>query len=406
MGPRPNALPTGVDDITGDVTDPTTVISLGIGVKSRFGNTAGAVLYTSDAGIDVTGDYAGQEENTSAINYGQIISGLLSLAPGGNFVTKQYTFFTPFSRSLIALVAGFFDETYITKPATSRPGNSEIYLVGKGFKGLSMELTEALTERSELFQTLGVNPTTLGSLVTPEILAVIDPVLYTIAEEFFMNIQIKFIEEYLEVFNNYMDNMAELEANVSKSVAEAEETWLRENVVIPIKPEQSLTWYLHNKGKGYKQTGSRQTGSRQTSGMQSGGMQTSGVQSGGGYNDGDDTPTDENNYPGALQESENTIPVGFLPGNQLVGDDAGRNYAGALNALPLMEQTNEGGVNARIWNQAPGNAVGGGLVGANVVDANVVDPDASLLDYKEITVETEKQDDNSSNEGKKTINIT
>ena len=134
MGPRPNALPEGLEDITGDVTDPNTVISLGIGVKSRFTNTAGAVLYTSDVGIDVTGDYAGQEENTSAINYGQIISGLLALAPGGNFVTKQYTFFTPFSRSLIALVASFFEETYITKPATSRPGNSEVYLVGKGFK--------------------------------------------------------------------------------------------------------------------------------------------------------------------------------------------------------------------------------------------------------------------------------
>ena len=381
MGPRPNALPDGFDDITGDVTDPNTVISLGIGVKSRFANTAGAVLYTSDAGIDVTGDYAGQEENTSAINYGQIISGLLSLAPGGNFVTKQYTFFTPFSRSLIALVAGFFDETYITKPATSRPGNSEIYLVGKGFKGLSTELTEALSERSELFQTLGVNPTTLGSLVTPDILAQVDPMLFTVAEEFFMNIQIKFIEEYLEVFNNHMDNMADLEASLSKNVKEAEENWLKENAVVPIKPEQSLTWNRQNKEKGKGR-----------------------IYKGGdnGYNDNEDITTDDNNFPGSLEASQNSIPVGYLPGNQLVGDEPGRNFVAALNALPLMEQTNAGGVNATIWNQSPGN-VGGGAVVMNSASAT----DESILDYKEITVETEKQEDgsNSSNEGKKMINI-
>ena len=398
MGPRPNALPEGFDDITGDVTDPNTVISLGIGVKSRFVNTAGAFLYTSDAGIDVTSDYAGQEENTSAINFGQIISGLLSLAPGGNFVTKQYTFFTPFSRSLIALVAGFFDETYITKPATSRPGNSEIYLVGKGFKGLSTEMTEALTERSELFQTLGVNPTTLGSLVMPDILAQVDPVLFTIAEEFFMNIQIKFIEEYLEVFNNHMDKMAELETSVSKNVKEAEDTWLRENAVVPIKPEQSLTWYLHNKEKG------RYKGKKQN---------------GGGYNDGednyDDPTTDDNNFPGSIEASQNSIPVGFLPGNKLVGNEPGRLYVEATNALPLMEQTNAGGVNAAIWNQSPGTVGGASVAGASVAGASVAGAsvagasvaDESILDYKEITVETEKQEDNTNNssEGKKTINI-
>lgn len=170
MGPAPNALPEGFDEIDGNVTDSNTVMTMGIAVKTRFAETAGTMLYTSADGVDVAGDYAEQEENTSANNYGQIISGLISLAPGGNFVIKQHTFFTPFSRSLIALVAGFFEETYITKPLTSRPANSEIYLVGKGFKGLDPAMTEALIERSDLFKTLGTNPTTLGSLVTDEVL--------------------------------------------------------------------------------------------------------------------------------------------------------------------------------------------------------------------------------------------
>ena len=302
MGPRPNALPEGLDDITGDVRDPNTVISLGIGVKSRFLNTSGAVLYTSDIGIDVTKDYAGQEENTSNLNYGQIISGLLALAPGGNFVTKQYTFFTPFSRSLIAIVSGFFEETYIAKPATSRPGNSEIYLIGKGFKGISTEMTEALTERSELFQTLGVNPSTLGSLVTPELLAVVDPVLYKIAQEFFMDIQIKFIQEYSDAFKDYNGYMDVLEGNVEQLIKDTEKKWLQENGVIAVKPQESLTQFIDKSRK---------------------------PRVGGGG--------DDNNYPSA---NINNIPVGEIKGHVVNAA-----YQNAENGAIFMEETNADGAN-------------------------------------------------------------
>jgi DNA-directed RNA polymerase II subunit RPB2 len=409
MGPRPNALPEGLEDITGDVTDPNTVISLGIGVKSRFTNTAGAVLYTSDVGIDVTGDYAGQEENTSAINYGQIISGLLALAPGGNFVTKQYTFFTPFSRSLIALVASFFEETYITKPATSRPGNSEVYLVGKGFKGLSSEMTEALTERSELFKTLGVNPTTLGSLVTPDVLAEVDPVLYTVAEEFFMNVQVKFLEEYAEVYQNYINNLPALEPIIEQHVKEAEATWLRENAAVPIKPEQSLTWYLHNKGA-----------SQAKKGRQSGGGD---MQSGGAIHLVDDNNYDDdnNNYPGSLETSENSIPVGQTQGRQTTGFEPGLDYVDAYEGVKFMDQSSAGGTNASVWNQMPGNVVMNGGASASTGTGPGtgtgpyagIDPQESILAYKEITIETEKQSDtgtgtgsgSGSTEGSKTVNI-
>jgi DNA-directed RNA polymerase II subunit RPB2 len=307
MGPRPNALPDSIDDITGDVTDPNTVIALAIGVKTRFLNTSGAILYTSDAGIDVTEDYLGQEDNTSSINYGQIISGLLSLAPGGNFVTKQYTFFSPFSRSLIALVSGFFEETYIVKPATSRPGNSEIYLVGKGFKGISTEMTEALTDRSELFKTLGVNPTTLGSLVTPEILSNVDTVLYKVAEEFFMDIQIKFIEEYVDVFKNYNGYMDVLDDNIEQLIKDTEKKWLQDNGVLAVKPEESLTQLLHYTKKNY------------------------GKMSGGNSND-----EDANNYPEYLMN--NNIPVG-----DIIGDDAGVEYKNAENGAIFMQTSNAGG---------------------------------------------------------------
>jgi DNA-directed RNA polymerase II subunit RPB2 len=383
MGPRPNALPEGIDDITGDVRDPNTVISLGIGVKSRFLNTSGAVLYTSDIGIDVTKDYAGQEENTSNLNYGQIISGLLSLAPGGNFVTKQYTFFTPFSRSLIALVAGFFEKTYVAKPATSRPGNSEIYLIGKGFKGISTEMTEALTERSELFQTLGVNPTTLGSLVTPEMLDSVDPILYKIAQEFFMDIQIKFIEEYSDAFKNYNGYMDVLEGNVEQLIKDTEKKWLKENGVLAVKPQESLTQFI-NKGRNPRV--------------------------GGGGPDEND-----NNYPSAVMTYMNNNPVGEITGNV-----AGAEYQDAVNGEIFMQTANENGetnlegyvaehalspqiqkYSIKVGGAEAGASTGAGTgastgagTGTATDTGTAIQPE-SLLDFKEneINIDTDKLED-------------
>ena len=381
MGPRPNALPEGMDDITGDVTDPDTVISLGIGVKQRFTNTSGSMLYTSDAGIDVTEDYAGQEENTSSINYGQIISGLLTLAPGGNFVTKQYTFFTPFSRSLIAIVSAFFEETYITKPATSRPGNSEVYLVGKGFKGMDKTITEALIERSNLFHTLGTNPTELGSLVTPEVLASVDQILYKISEEFFMNIQIKFINEYVEVFKQYSGHMDVLADSIEKLVKQSEMNWLTENEAVPIRAEQSLTWYRHQGTGTQGQKGQKGKKKQMT---------------GGSINLTDNNSNDDNNFPTSLETGANSTPVGLIASNI-----PGRDYDIAEEEDVDID-LDETGAASEFEGANP-------LIGENFIRDGPMTGggESSLLEFKEDKLENEEKSKEESSGGeKKVINVT
>jgi len=47
--------------------------------------------------------------------------------------------------SLLYLLAGVFKEFSVSKPMTSRPGNSEIYLVGKGYKE-DVKVTEKLED--------------------------------------------------------------------------------------------------------------------------------------------------------------------------------------------------------------------------------------------------------------------
>jgi hypothetical protein len=91
-------------------------------------------LYTSDLGFGVSHDYNAQEVLHMHANFGQIIAGIAMLADGGNLVTKQYTFFHPSTISMIAILSNLFDKFYISKPETSKPDNSEIYLIGIGLK--------------------------------------------------------------------------------------------------------------------------------------------------------------------------------------------------------------------------------------------------------------------------------
>jgi len=193
IGPKPNALPADVPDTTGDLMDGVVVDTLADAVHTRFESTGGATIATSDAGIDVSGDYSNQECDTSLLNYGQIITAILALAPGGHMVTKQYTFNRPFSRSLIALVSLLFDESYVVKPVTSRPGNSEVYIVGKGFLGIEKSLAEELVQRFSVYNGNPSAPCKYAPLFNPEDYKAIDEALLKAATKIHTEQHVEFL---------------------------------------------------------------------------------------------------------------------------------------------------------------------------------------------------------------------
>ena len=88
-------------------------------------------LYTSDIGIGAEFD---EEEAEAPLNLGQIICGLKTLKEEGTMVCKMFLFFKPFNMSLLRLLSNVFKHFYVTKPMASRGGNSEIYIIGKGYK--------------------------------------------------------------------------------------------------------------------------------------------------------------------------------------------------------------------------------------------------------------------------------
>jgi DNA-directed RNA polymerase II subunit RPB2 len=236
MGPAPNGLPDGEEPVSGDVTDALVVNTLSNAAHERFGD--GANLYTSDVGIEIAQKDANRQEELSAfVNYGQVLTGLLALAVGGHLVTKQFTFVTPFSRSLIAIVASLFDETYITKPKTSRPTNSEVYLVGKGFKGISPELAKALLDRCDAYKTLDKLPTTWGSLLQPDVLARVDADILLAGQEVHGEQQVAFLGEIAEA---YRVSGGERGKITNPYEAKAQKTWLDENPLVVISTDENL----------------------------------------------------------------------------------------------------------------------------------------------------------------------
>ena len=121
-------------------------------IAARLGKTID--LYTHDAGIDVSHNYNNQEKENAILHLGCALMGFKVLKNGGIFIGKQYTFFEYYTVDLMMIYSTLFDKFYITKPSTSGILNSEIYLIGIGFKGLPESTEKLLTH---VFQSRRIN---------------------------------------------------------------------------------------------------------------------------------------------------------------------------------------------------------------------------------------------------------
>lgn len=91
-------------------------------------------LVTGDGGFDFSLEYCKQEENFCRLFLSEIFTALLLQKRRGSFVVKVFDMFTKDTACLISLLHSFYSELYIVKPFTSRPANSEKYLVCVNFE--------------------------------------------------------------------------------------------------------------------------------------------------------------------------------------------------------------------------------------------------------------------------------
>jgi len=154
----------------GDLTSADDVVDMVRRAHARLGGPVD--LYTSDAGIDVGGAFDDQERLTARIHLGQVVAGLIVLGVGGTMLVKTFTFTEPWSVAIIAACAACFADLRVVKPVTSRACNSEVYIVGRGFLGISAAAAAALLDHLRGFdwarpmlQLGALNPSTVLSTV-------------------------------------------------------------------------------------------------------------------------------------------------------------------------------------------------------------------------------------------------
>ena len=118
----------------------------------------GKDLYTSDGGISLNFDeFALQEKIELDLKLGEILLGLMVLKKGGSMFVKIYTIFERFTVELLVILSHLFEEFYITKPFCSKQANSELYIVGKKYKGKNVEMITLLKNKLKEFEKDGVN---------------------------------------------------------------------------------------------------------------------------------------------------------------------------------------------------------------------------------------------------------
>lgn len=118
----------GLND-DGNVYDPENINSLEELVKDE--TDSGVHFMMADGGFSVEGQENIQEILSKQLYLAQCLVALTIVRTKGHFVVKIFDLFTPFSVSLIYLMYKCFQQICICKPNTSRPANSERYLVCK-----------------------------------------------------------------------------------------------------------------------------------------------------------------------------------------------------------------------------------------------------------------------------------
>ena len=107
---------------------------------------------TADGGFDYSTDFNRQEVNSCKIIYSETVIALNVLRKGGSFVCKVFDLFSYSMVQIMYLLYSSFEKVIIYKPETSRPANSEKYIVCINFyDNISQENKNKLIENIKVW---------------------------------------------------------------------------------------------------------------------------------------------------------------------------------------------------------------------------------------------------------------
>ena len=111
-----------------------------------------AHFVTADGGFDYSTNFNRQEVNSCKIIYSEVVIALNVLRMGGSFVCKVFDLFTYSMNQILYLLYNSFEKVIIYKPETSRPANSEKYIICINFyDNISQENKNKLIENIKVW---------------------------------------------------------------------------------------------------------------------------------------------------------------------------------------------------------------------------------------------------------------
>jgi 23S rRNA U2552 (ribose-2'-O)-methylase RlmE/FtsJ len=97
-------------------------------------------IITADGGFDFSINFNKQEVMALKLILVEVLYAIIMQKKGGTFILKMFDVFLKPSLDILFILSCFYEKVYITKPFTSRTGNSEKYIICKNFKYLSSEM--------------------------------------------------------------------------------------------------------------------------------------------------------------------------------------------------------------------------------------------------------------------------
>jgi 23S rRNA U2552 (ribose-2'-O)-methylase RlmE/FtsJ len=130
----------GKDD-TGDIYNVDNIIDF----REKVGFNS-CDLITADGGFDFSIDFNKQEQLSSRLIFCEIVTALSVQKKGGDFICKFFDSYTNITIKLLWLLNCLYEKIVFTKPFTSRPANSEKYILAQNFKGINIQYLQSLYE--------------------------------------------------------------------------------------------------------------------------------------------------------------------------------------------------------------------------------------------------------------------
>ena len=175
-------------------------------------------IVTADGGFDFSDDFNNQEQKSYRIIFCECIGALATLKEGGMFICKIFDTFSRTTISMLQMLKSHFSKVIITKPNTSRPCNSEKYLICQGFQGIdshylekcfiSISLCEYVTKKNYLLHSLFDEDN-----IDKQLLSVMERFNEQNAKQ-----QIFHIEKTLESIKNKRNNYAKISVQKKKAI--------------------------------------------------------------------------------------------------------------------------------------------------------------------------------------------